>query len=191
MAQRAEAACIDFMFLADILAHQDLPPDVLCHTELNIHNFEPVSLLSALAVVTSRIWPGRIGVNHLRRAVPCRPHVRNTRSPQQWPRGMESRHIDSRFRSAQFRFGRTPAAAGTLCPRRGIPRHCRRALGQALPTMLFIHDKAAGICFDPAKLRPLNYVGKHFRVKGPLPFVTTAQGRPVIMQAAHPMRVSR
>jgi len=41
MAQRAEAACIDFMFLADILAHQDLPPDVLCHTELNIHNFEP------------------------------------------------------------------------------------------------------------------------------------------------------
>jgi FMN-dependent oxidoreductase (nitrilotriacetate monooxygenase family) len=47
----------------------------------------------------------------------------------------------------------------------------------------FVHDKASGQFYDPAKLHVLNHKGKHFSVRGPLNAPPTPQGRPILVQA--------
>ena len=46
-----------------------------------------------------------------------------------------------------------------------------------------LHDRAAGIYADPAKVHELRHVGQYFSARGPLTVPRTPQGRPVIMQA--------
>jgi FMN-dependent oxidoreductase (nitrilotriacetate monooxygenase family) len=47
----------------------------------------------------------------------------------------------------------------------------------------FVWDPVSGIVADPAKVRPINHVGKFFKVKGPLSVPPSPQGRPVLVQA--------
>jgi FMN-dependent oxidoreductase (nitrilotriacetate monooxygenase family) len=47
----------------------------------------------------------------------------------------------------------------------------------------FLRDKASGIFFDPAKVRPLNHRGENFSVAGPLNIPRPPQGHPVLVQA--------
>lgn len=44
-------------------------------------------------------------------------------------------------------------------------------------------DRATGTFADPAKVHEVNYVGKWFRVRGPLTVPRSPQGRPVLIQA--------
>jgi len=46
-----------------------------------------------------------------------------------------------------------------------------------------LHDRAAGIYADPAKVHELHHRGQYFSARGPLTVPRTPQGRPVIMQA--------
>lgn len=47
----------------------------------------------------------------------------------------------------------------------------------------FLRDRATGVYFDPAKVRPIRHEGKYFRVEGPLNAPRPPQGHPVIVQA--------
>ena len=47
----------------------------------------------------------------------------------------------------------------------------------------FLHDKSAGIWFDFDKMHFLHHRGEHFSVRGPLNVSRTPQGRPVVAQA--------
>ena len=47
----------------------------------------------------------------------------------------------------------------------------------------FVQDKATGQFLDPTRVRHIDHVGKHFRVKGPLNVARTPQGRPVVFMA--------
>ena len=47
----------------------------------------------------------------------------------------------------------------------------------------FLHDKAGGMWFDPAKMHILRHEGRHFKVRGPLNVSRSPQGRPVVAQA--------
>ena len=47
----------------------------------------------------------------------------------------------------------------------------------------FVRDRASGLFVDPDKVRYLNHVGEHFKVKGPLNVARPPQGYPVIVQA--------
>src|SRR6202012_489630 len=47
----------------------------------------------------------------------------------------------------------------------------------------FVQNKATGQFLDPARGRPIDHVGKHFKVKGPLNVARTPQGRPVVFMA--------
>ncbi len=47
----------------------------------------------------------------------------------------------------------------------------------------FPQDKASGQFLDPARVRCIDHVGKHFSVKGPLNVARTPQGRPVVFMA--------
>ncbi|NLS68005.1 LLM class flavin-dependent oxidoreductase [Bradyrhizobium brasilense] len=46
-----------------------------------------------------------------------------------------------------------------------------------------VNDPASGIFADTGKIHPIDHVGKHFRVRGPLNISRTPQGRPVYVQA--------
>jgi N-acetyl-S-(2-succino)cysteine monooxygenase len=46
-----------------------------------------------------------------------------------------------------------------------------------------LRDKASGRYFDATKVHPLNHVGEHFAVRGPLHLPRSPQGRPIIAQA--------
>jgi FMN-dependent oxidoreductase (nitrilotriacetate monooxygenase family) len=46
-----------------------------------------------------------------------------------------------------------------------------------------VADKVAGVYADPALIRPLDYRGEHFSVRGPLNVGRSAQGWPVLVQA--------
>ncbi|QEV17960.1 LLM class flavin-dependent oxidoreductase [Streptomyces alboniger] len=47
----------------------------------------------------------------------------------------------------------------------------------------FLYDKEGGRFFDPAKLHVLGHKGEHFQVRGPLNVARPPQGHPVIVQA--------
>ncbi|GAB1813338.1 hypothetical protein MUNTM_23770 [Mycobacterium sp. MUNTM1] len=47
----------------------------------------------------------------------------------------------------------------------------------------FIRDKASGRFVDPEKIRTIDHVGKHFRVRGPLNVARPPQGQPVLARA--------
>jgi len=47
----------------------------------------------------------------------------------------------------------------------------------------FLHDKQSGQFYDPDKLHVLNHKGAHFQVRGPLSVKRTPQGRPILVQA--------
>lgn len=46
-----------------------------------------------------------------------------------------------------------------------------------------VADRETGIYIDPAKVRPLDHEGAHFKVKGPLNIGRSPQGQPVVLQA--------
>ncbi len=46
-----------------------------------------------------------------------------------------------------------------------------------------VDDKKNNIFADPSKIHAINYSGENFTVRGPLPFIRSRQGRPVIFHA--------
>src|SRR5262249_49590701 len=58
-----------------------------------------------------------------------------------------------------------------------------KALWSSVDADAFRWDRESGLVADPTKIRPINHVGKHFRVRGPLPTVRSPQGAPVLIQA--------
>jgi FMN-dependent oxidoreductase (nitrilotriacetate monooxygenase family) len=46
-----------------------------------------------------------------------------------------------------------------------------------------VGDRARGVFADPARVRPIDHVGEHFAVRGPLTVPRTPQGRPALFQA--------
>jgi FMN-dependent oxidoreductase (nitrilotriacetate monooxygenase family) len=46
-----------------------------------------------------------------------------------------------------------------------------------------VADRKTGLYIDPAKVRPLDHDGTHFKIKGPINIGRSPQGQPVILQA--------
>ncbi len=46
-----------------------------------------------------------------------------------------------------------------------------------------VNDPVSGVFADTGKIHPIDHIGKHFRVRGPLNISRTPQGRPVYVQA--------
>ena len=58
-----------------------------------------------------------------------------------------------------------------------------RGLWESWEDDAVIIDKASGVFFDPAKMRMLNHEGPQFSVRGPLTLPRCPQGQPVLVQA--------
>ncbi len=176
LARKAEQAKIDFLFVADGLY---ITPQSIPHF---LNRFEPITLLSALSLVTKNIGlvatlstsysepftvarqfasldhlsGGRVGWNVV--TSPLEGSAKN------FSRSSHPEH-DERYRVASEYV------------------QVAKGLWDSWEADAFVRDKASGEFFAADKLHTLNHKGKYFSVQGPLNVGRSPQGRPIVFQA--------
>jgi FMN-dependent oxidoreductase (nitrilotriacetate monooxygenase family) len=176
LAQRAEAALFDSIFLADQLALGDDAAQA-ARTWL-----EPVTVLAAVAAATTRI--GMIATCsttytepfNLARQFGSLDHISNGRVG--W------NIVTSWLATAAANYG----GAGQISH---TDRYARAEEYMAVVTALWdswaedavIDDRANGRYARPDRIRPIGHKGEHYQVAGPLNLPRAPQGRPVFVQA--------
>ena len=93
IAQTAERGKFDMIFLADNVCVREANMEALSRSAQYIANFEPITLISALAGVTEPHRADLHGVDELQRAVPRGAQVRLARPHQRRPRRLEPGHL--------------------------------------------------------------------------------------------------
>ena len=180
--RKLEDAAFDAIFIADLLAVPDSHPDVIERVATVNDSFEPVTLLSALATVTSRI--GLIGTASstynqpytLARAFASLDHLSKGRAG--W--NVVTSLIDAEARN----YGQSSHADHDDRYRRAEEfLQVVYGLWDSFDDDAFGWDTGSGRAFREDGIRWLNHEGEHFRVAGPLNIARPPQGRPVIAQA--------
>lgn len=183
VARLAEAAKFDMVFLADGIGirAKDEPPGSLSQSAQTAE-LEPLTLLSALAALTSRI--GLVATASTTYNEPF--HVaRKYASLDRISGGRAGWNIVTSWSDAEAQnFNRdSHLDYGTRYERAAEFVEVVKGLWDSWDGDAFRHDKATGVFFDPDRLHVLNHVGKHFKVKGPLSVARSPQGRPILVQA--------
>lgn len=176
LAQIAERGRLDSVFFADGLA---VGPRIEHNTQAV---FEPITLLTAMAVVTRHVGlvaTASTGYNepyNLARKFASLDHISGGRA------GWNIVTSGGADEARNFGFDDTPDHAG---------RYDRAAEFVEVATALWDSweddaielDAAAGRFADPAKVHAIGHAGKRFAVRGPLNTPRSPQGRPVLVQA--------
>lgn len=174
-ARKAEAHGIAFAFVADgLFINEKSIPHFL-------NRFEPISILSALAVATSKIGlAGTISTSYS--------------DPFTVARQFASLDLISSGR-AGWNVVTTPLEGTASNYSRQHPDHALRyeiadeylevtqGLWDSWDEDAVVRNRETGQFFDPSKLHTLNHKGRFFQVAGPLNIGRSAQGQPVIFQA--------
>ncbi|ANF96866.1 LLM class flavin-dependent oxidoreductase [Paenibacillus bovis] len=175
-ALKAEAGKFDLVFIADglFINEQSLP-----HF---LNRFEPVTILSALAAVTSRIGlVGTISTSYsepftIARQLSSLDHISGGRAG--W------NVVTSPLEGSALNYSR---AQHPSHPERykiaAEYLEVTKGLWDSWEEDAFVRDKTTGVFFDPSKLHTLNHQGEYFSVQGPLNIGRSRQGQPVIFQA--------
>lgn len=182
LARLCERGKFDFVFYADALNVHEAPPEILARSHHYIANFEPITLISALSVLTEKIgfvstastsWSEPY---NLARQFASIDHISHGRAA--W------NIVTSAHDAAAQNFGRDQAIDHHLRYERAR-EFCNVVLGlwDSWADDAFVRDKAAGIFVDTSKMRTLNHRGEHFSVAGPLNIERPPQGYPVLVQA--------
>lgn len=177
----AEQHCFDMLFLADNQGVREADPETRRRVAQYIANFEPFTLLSALAAVTDRI------------GLTCTASL-SYNYPFQIARKFASLDFISGGRSGwnMVTSERGEAPNFGIEDRLGHDERYRRGeevvtaclgLWDSWEDDAFLRDKATGVFSDVDKLHPLDYAGDHVRVRGPLNVPRMPQGYPVLVQA--------
>src|ERR1700693_257202 len=176
LARRAEAALFDSIFLADQLA---LGEDVAQAARTWL---EPVTVLAALAVSTSRIGvvtPGSAPYPepfNLARQFASLDHISNGRVA--W------NIVTSWLATAARNFGGTGQVSHADRYARGEEfMEVVKALWDSWAEDAVVDDRASGRYARPERIRPINHRGDFYQVGGPLNMPRCPQGRPVLVQA--------
>jgi FMN-dependent oxidoreductase (nitrilotriacetate monooxygenase family) len=144
--------------------------------------FEPLTLLSALAAVTSRL--GLVATCSTTYNEPY-TLARQFASLDQISAGRSGWNLVTSNNEAEaFNHSRRQHVAHA-------DRYDRAAEFAEVVTGLwdswdddaFIRDKSSGVYYDPSKMHVLNHMGQHFSIRGPLNIARSPQGRPVLVQA--------
>ena len=176
LAQRAEAALFDSVFLADQLA---LGGDVAQAPRTWL---EPITVLAAMAVATSRV--GLIATASTTYTEPFNL-ARQFASIDHISRGRAAWNIvTSWLATAAENYG----GAGQVSH---ADRYARgeefmavvKALWDSWAADAVVDDRAAGIYARRDRMRPINHRGDFYTVAGPLNMPRCPQGRPVLVQA--------
>ena len=176
LAQRAEAAKFDSIFIADQLA---LGEDVAQAPRIWL---EPVTTLAALAVATNRI--GLIATAsttytepfNLARQFASVDHISNGRAA--W------NIVTSWLATAARNFGGTDQVSHADRYARGEEfMTVVKALWDSWAADAVVDDRFSGHYARPDRIRPIDHRGDFYRVAGPLNMPRCPQGRPVLVQA--------
>lgn len=182
LAQTAERAKFDLMFLADALAVRDGRPEAMRRWPQYMAYFEPLTLLSAIAACTSHL--GLVATATTSYNEPYNV-ARKFASLDLISGGRAGWNVvTSSNQSEAFNFGRDAHFEhDARYDRASEFTDVVRGLWNSWDADAFVRDRASGIYHDPAKLHELNHIGRHFRVKGPLNVARSPQGEPVLFQA--------
>lgn len=183
VAQTAERALFDMVFLADGIGirAKDEPPGALSRSAQTAE-LEPLTLLSALSAVTTRI--GLVATASTTYNEPF--HIaRKWASLDRISGGRAGWNIVTSWSDAEARnFNRTEHLDyETRYARAAEFVEVVKGLWDSWEDDALVRDKATGLFFDPTKLHALNHQGPHFQVQGPLSVARTPQGRPLLVQA--------
>lgn len=185
IAQIAEAGKMDLLFLADGNGVRQMDkPDLFSASSPSDRPgvFEPVTLMSALAMVTRHIGFVATATTtydepfHVARRFASLDHISAGRAG--WNLVTTSYGPDAlNFSHAQHvdrdvRYERANEFADVV-----------KGLWDSWADDAFVQDKASGRYLDPDKVQVLGHKGKHFQVAGPLNVPRTPQGHPVIFSA--------
>jgi alkanesulfonate monooxygenase len=179
--QTLEQARFDAFFMADHLAVLNMPVRAL-RRSATVTSFEPLTLLSALAMVTERI--GLIATAsttfdepyHVARRFASLDHISNGRAG--W------NVVTTANPDAALNFGLTDHVEHDERYRRAREFHAVvTGLWDSWSDDAWRHDQASGIFLDPHKMHVLDHKGEHLSVRGPLNIARPVQGWPVIVQA--------
>lgn len=181
-AQIAEAAKFDLVFLADNYALKQASNEELSRTSNSIAMLEPITALSAMAMVTKQI-----GLVATMSTTYCEPfHVaRQFASLDHISGGRAGWNLVTSANPAEaLNFNRDVQADHDARYARGDEFvDVVRKLWDSWDDGALIADKASGRYFRPEALSPVNHKGEHFAVRGPLNALRPPQGHPVIFQA--------
>jgi FMN-dependent oxidoreductase (nitrilotriacetate monooxygenase family) len=176
IARIAERGKFDLLFISDSMVMDPTDhPSFLCR-------FEPTTLITALAAVTTRIGLGatvstsfsepfnvaRIfgSIDHISGGRAAWNVVTSSNAKAALNFNLEE-HLDH-----ELRYARANEFVDVV-----------RGLWDCWEDGAIIADKATGRFVDASKVRPLNHKGRFFQVKGPVNMARCPQGHPVIIQA--------
>jgi FMN-dependent oxidoreductase (nitrilotriacetate monooxygenase family) len=176
VARKAEVAKFDFVFIVD---SPYITPDSAPHF---LNRFEPLTILSALATVTSKI--GLVATATSSYTEPF-TLARQFASLDLLSSGRAGWNVvTTGLEGAAQNYGRDKHFDHAERYRRA-EEHLTvvQGLWDSWEDDAFVYDKENAVFFDKSKLHTLDHVGEFFSVKGPLNIRRSAQGQPVIFQA--------
>ena len=179
--QTLERGCFDAFFMADHLAVLNMPMAALKRSA-TVSSFDPLTLLPALAALTSHI--GLIATAstsynepyHIARKFASLDHISGGRAG--W------NVVTSANPHEALNFGREQHLEHAERYKRAREFYeVVTGLWDSWADDAFIRDVEQGVYFDPARMHVLNHKGDDFSVRGPLNIARPIQGWPVIVQA--------
>ncbi|MEK9929372.1 MAG: LLM class flavin-dependent oxidoreductase [Rhodospirillaceae bacterium] len=179
--QKLEEGKFDTFFMADHLALLNMPIEALKRSATPT-SFEPMTLLSALAMVTKKI--GLVATSsttydapyHVARRFASLDHISGGRSG--WNIVTTANPNASRNFGIEFqmehdeRYSRAREFFDVVT-----------GLWDSWEDDAFVRNQKTGIFFDTEKMHILNHQGKYLKSRGPLNIARPIQGWPVIVQA--------
>jgi FMN-dependent oxidoreductase (nitrilotriacetate monooxygenase family) len=179
--QTLERGRFDAFFMADHLAVLDMPMAALRRSG-TATSFEPMTLLSALSMVTERIGLIATGSTtfdepyHVARRFASLDHISNGRAG--W------NIVTTSNPDAALNFGLTEQVEHDERYHRAREFYdVVTGLWDSWADDAWLRDQKSGLFFDPARLHVLDHKGEQFSVRGPLNIGRPVQGWPVIVQA--------
>ena len=182
LARTAEAAFLDFCFFADASGVRDAPFEVLSRSAQYTAYFEPITLLTAMSTVTSKI--GLVATAstsyyepyNIARLFGSLDHISGGRAGLNIVTGGDP--------SASRNFGRDEHYDHDERYQRAAEFvEVVKGLWDSWDDDAFVRDKASGVFFDPQKVHYLDHKDRFYSVRGPLNCPRPPQGYPVIFQA--------
>lgn len=175
-AQTAERGCFDMLFVADVFS---LTPS---GNRADAFRFEPLTLLSALASLTTRI--GLVGTAttsfnepyNVARKFASLDHISHGRAgwnivTSSSPIEAHNYGLDTHYPHAE-RYRRATEFVDVV-----------RKLWDSCEDGALVIDKDSGAFFDKSRVHTIDHEGEYFKVRGPLSIPRCPQGQPVLVQA--------
>jgi FMN-dependent oxidoreductase (nitrilotriacetate monooxygenase family) len=176
LAQRTEAAKFDSIFFADVL--------MLTEDAMQTGRFwpDPVIMLSAIAMATSRIGLIATGSStysepyNLARQFASIDHISGGRAA--W------NIVTTWVEAVAANYGRSHTAHGDRYEKGEEFVSAVKDLWDSWADDALVDNRSGnGLCGDTSRITPIDFVGEHYQVKGPLNVPRSPQGRPVLVQA--------